>query len=44
MDQRKVSNQFDHRSKINYYLRIVFDLIDISVNSSEIPSNKLCED
>ena len=34
MDQRKVSYQFDNRSKIKYYLRLVFDLIDIAVNSS----------
>ena len=44
MDQRKVSYQFDHRSKIKSYLRVVFDLIDIAVNSSGIAFNKSCED
>ena len=44
MDQKKVSYQFDHRSKIKYYLRVVFDLIDIAVNNSGIIFNKLCED
>ena len=44
MDQRKVSYQFDNRSKIKYYLRLVFDLIDIAVNSSRTAFNKSCED
>ena len=44
MDQRKVSNQFDNRSKIKYYLTLVFDLIDIAVNSSRIAFNKSCVD
>ena len=44
MDQRKVSYQFDNRSKIKYYLRLVFDLIDIAVKSSRIAFNKSCED
>ena len=44
MNQRKVSYQFDNRSKIMYYLRVIFDLIDIEVNSSRIAFNKSCED
>ena len=44
MDQRKVSYQFDHRSKITNILRVVFDLIDIAVNNSGIAFNQLCED
>ena len=44
MDQRKVNYQFDNRSKIKYYLRLVFDLVDIAVNSSRIAFNKSCED
>ena len=44
MDQREVSYQFDHRSKIKYYIIVVFDLIDIAVNSSGIAFNKLCKD
>jgi hypothetical protein len=34
MDQKKVTYQFDHKSKIKFYLRVVFDLIDISVNNA----------
>ena len=41
MDQRKVSYQFDHRSKIMNYLRVVFDLIDIAVNNSGMTFNQL---
>ena len=44
MDQRKVSYQLDHKSKIKYYLRVVFDFIDIAVNSYGIAFNKSCED
>ena len=44
MDRRKVSYQFDHRSKIKYYLKVVFDVFDIAINSSGIAFNKLCED
>ena len=44
MHQRKVSYQFDNRSKIKYYLRVTFDLIDIAVNSSRIAFNKSFED
>ena len=44
MDQRKVSYQFDNRSKIKCYLRLLFDLIDIAVDSSRIAFNKSCED
>lgn len=34
MDQRKVSYEIDRRSKIKYYLRLFFDLFDISVNNA----------
>ena len=44
MDQRKVSYQFGHRSKIRYYLIVVFNVFDIEINSSGIAFNKLCED
>ena len=44
MDQRRVNYQFDRMSKIKCYLRVVFDLIDIAVNSSGIAFNKWCED
>ena len=44
MDQRKVSYQFDNRSKIKYYHRVVFDLIDIAVNSSKIAFDNTCEE
>ena len=41
MDQKKVTYQFDHRSKHKYYLRIVNDLVDIAVVNAEILYNKL---
>ena len=41
MDQKKVTYQFDHRSKYKYYLRIVNDLLDISINNAEIVYNKI---
>ena len=44
MDQRKVNYQFDNRSKIKYYLRVIFNLIDVAVNSGRIAFNKSCED
>jgi hypothetical protein len=34
MDQKKVSYETDRKSKIKYYLRIFFDLLDIAVNNS----------
>ncbi|XP_040264689.1 piggyBac transposable element-derived protein 4-like [Bufo bufo] len=34
MDQKKVSYETDRRSKIKFYLRIFFDLLDIAVNNS----------
>ncbi|GBP18199.1 PiggyBac transposable element-derived protein 2 [Eumeta japonica] len=34
MDQRKVCYELDRRSKIKYYLRLFFDLFDISVNNA----------
>ena len=36
MDQRKMTYKFDHRSKIKYYLRVVFDIIDIALNNAFI--------
>ena len=41
MDQNKVTYQLDHRSKYKYYLRIVNDLLDISINNAEIVYNKI---
>ena len=41
MDQKKVTYQFDHRSRTKYYLRPVFDLIDISVNNAFVVHEKL---
>ena len=43
MDQKKVTYQFDQKSKIKYYLRVVFDLIDIATNNSATIFNKLCD-
>ena len=43
MDQKKVTYQFDHRSKHKYYLRIVNDLIDIGVVNAEIIFNKVSD-
>ena len=41
MDQKKVTYQFDHRSTHKYYLRLVFDIIDIAINNSAVVFNKL---
>ena len=41
MDQKKVTYQFDHRSNIKYYLRVVSDLIDIAVNNAFVIFSKL---
>ena len=43
MDQKKVTYQFDHRSKSKYYLRIVYDFIDIAINNSYVMYCKLRE-
>ena len=43
MDQKKVTYQFDRRSIIKYYLRVVSDLIDIAVNNAFIIFSKLAE-
>ena len=43
MDQKKVTYQFDYRSNIKYYLRVVYDLIDIAVNNAFVIVNKLAE-
>ena len=40
MDQKKVTYQFDHRSKYKYYLCNVNYLIDIGVINAEIIFNK----
>ena len=42
-DQRKTNYQFDHRSKFKYYLRVVFDVIDIAITNSHIIYSKLSE-
>lgn len=42
MDQKKVTYQYDHRAKTKYYLRVVFDLIDIAVNNSAVVYEKFC--
>ena len=39
-DQKKFTYQFDHQSKYKYYLWIVNDLLDISINNAEIVYNK----
>ena len=41
MDQKKETYQFDNRSKLKYYLRLVFDLIDIAINNSYVVWTKL---
>ena len=43
MDQKKVTYQFDHRSNMKYYLRVVSDLIDIAVNNAFVIFSKLAE-
>lgn len=43
MDQKKVTYQFDHRSKSKYYLRIVYDFIDIAINNAYVVYCKLGE-
>ena len=43
MDQKKVTYQFDHRSNIKYYLRVVSDLIDIAVNNAFIIFSKFAQ-
>ena len=44
IDQKKVFYQFDHRSKFKYYLRIVFDIIDIAIYNSHVIYTKLSGD
>ena len=41
MDEKKGTYQFDHRSKVKYYLRIVFDLVDNAINNSFVIYTKL---
>ena len=36
MDQKKVMHQFDRKSKMKYYMKLAFDLIDIALNNSHI--------
>ena len=43
MDQKKVTYQFDHRSRPKYYLRAVFDLIDHAANNAYVIYNKVDE-
>lgn len=40
MDQRKSFYELDRKSKIEYYLRLFFDLFDISVNNSFVIYNE----
>ena len=42
-DQKKVTYQFSHKSHHKYYLRIVYDLIDISINNAYVVYEKLNE-
>ncbi|XP_050551667.1 piggyBac transposable element-derived protein 4-like [Spodoptera frugiperda] len=41
MDQKKVTYEVDRKSKIKYYLRLFFDLLDIAMNNSYIVYEKL---
>ena len=41
MDQKKVTYQFKHRSKFNYYFRVVFDMFDIAIVNSHNIYSKL---
>ena len=43
MDQKKVTYQFSRKSHHKYYLRIVYDLIDISINNAYVVYEKLNE-
>ena len=43
IDQKKVTYQFDHRSKSKYYFRIVHDFRDIANNNSYVVYCKLGE-
>ena len=40
---KKVTYQYDHRSKHKYYLRLVHDIIDIAINNAGIVLNILNE-
>ena len=44
MDQKKVTYQFDRRSKYKYYLCLVHDIIDIAINNAGIVFNHLNKD
>ena len=41
MDQKKVTYQFSHRSSHKYYIRLVFDIVDIAVNNAAIVYEKV---
>lgn len=41
MDQKKVTYEVDRKSKIKYYLRLFFDLLDIAMNNAYIVYEKL---
>ena len=41
MDQKKVTYEVDRKSKIKYYLRLFFDLLDIEINNAHIIYEKL---
>ena len=40
-DQRKETYEIDHRSKYKYYLRLLFDFLDIAISNAYIIHNKL---
>lgn len=43
MDQRKACYEVDRKAKIKYYLRLVFDLLDIALNNAYVVYVKLHE-
>lgn len=44
MDQKKVYYEVDRKSKIKYYLRLFFDILDIALNNSYVVYTKLHEE
>ncbi|CAH2108202.1 unnamed protein product [Euphydryas editha] len=44
MDQKKVTYEVDRKSKIKYYLRLFFDILDIAMNNAYIIYTKLYEE
>ena len=41
MDQKKVTYQFNHRSRHKYYLRLAYILLDIAINNAGIVHNRV---